>query len=112
MNHNPEGGSKGADSPEVFSADLSHEDLEKLAQDLEECAEGFVVRARDGDRDLSDSSELRPRDLPDLFRSKSGRLSVQVRYLYEGRRWCDTLTLLGERIRLIRIDLDSAFRTD
>ncbi len=80
------------------AVNLPMEQLAELCSDLEACADEVRVIVRDGARGNARASSLAR--VADEIRAGRG---VQLRYVYEGERWIDTLRPEEAGVRLIRM---------
>lgn len=91
--------------PPVHQAVLDHETLLQLARDIEGCTELIDVSVKYG-RDLRAQEcgvdALAPGELVALV--EAGQLAgVQLRYMFEGAQWWDTLLHRPDGVHLTRI---------
>lgn len=88
-------------SPELTQADLDSETLQQLLQDLGQLTEILEVSVKGGGTQRAQTSH---RDLAELaVKLEAGELrGVQVRYLWQGQHWLDTLMRTPTGVRIIR----------
>jgi hypothetical protein len=96
----------GAALPEVQDAVLDAPTLARLFTDLELGADvrEIVYKQSAAAADAAPG----PRDLAAAHHALAQRrvLGVQIRYLFGGRQWCDTLLPTAAGVRLVRIAQD------
>jgi len=95
---------KELDLPTLYKADLSTDKLDELLTDIQANSSWMEVRLRDasggpGNVELIDIAELSVR-LADSTRS-----SVQIRYGFEGKDWCDSILRTRDGFRLVRMEM-------
>ncbi|TNE89026.1 MAG: hypothetical protein EP330_12565 [Deltaproteobacteria bacterium] len=90
--------------PDLQDAMLDRATLHQLVADLEQHARVLEVRTKGGQARRADAA---PMDLRDALHAlETGAVfGVQVRYLYEGAEWRDTLMRLPEGVRLVRMQM-------
>ncbi len=91
---------------EVQEGLLDERQLEGLFADLAArvTVTGIVTKGGELQRAVADLITLEQAHAWLVARAVHG---VQVRYLFDGRAWCDTLLRAGEQVRLIRMDVSS-----
>lgn len=90
--------------PELTTAELNVEELSALFRDIVACTELLDVLVKGGAEQHADPNPVGLESARD--RLVSGRVrGMQVRYLYEGAEWRDTLVGGEGRFRLTRIRL-------
>lgn len=88
--------------PELQQASLDAETLEALLRDLDELTQVFQVVAKPNTRGEATPSGLTPESAVSMLLAEELR-GVQIRYLYQGDEWWDTLIRTDSDIRLTRI---------
>jgi len=88
--------------PELTTGVLDGETLSRLLADLGSCTEVLEVQVKGGAEVRARAGALGLQEAGALLLS-GGVRGVQVRYLYEGAVWCDTLIGGGAGIRLVRM---------
>ena len=95
--------------PELTGAILDAATLDRLFADLEACTEILEIQVKTGARDMVGGGGGRAgpglREARDMLASGSVR-AVQIRYGYDGGTWCDTLMVLPQGVRLVRMRLE------
>lgn len=90
--------------PELHDAVLDRATLHQLALDLESCARVLDVRTKGGRTARADAAPVDLREALAALES-GGVFAVQVRYLYEGAEWRDTLMRAPAGVRLVRMQI-------
>lgn len=88
--------------PRLHESELDVEGVRQLFEDLDACAEidRVQVRYREGGRAVDRKTTLH--EARDLL-SRGDALMVQIRYLFQGKVWCDTLIVRDGCVRLVRL---------
>ncbi len=89
--------------PEVFDSELDAAAVDALFRDLAALASPPEISLKHGATRYAEQAPAL-----DLVAARSALLAgdvraVQIRYLHEGKPWCDTLTRARSGFRLIRI---------
>lgn len=89
--------------PELRGGLLAHEEVEQLLADIAGCGELLAVIPKYGARDYVPGQAALT--LADARAALAGRTvrGLQLRYRHAGAEWWDTLMIVGERFRLVRI---------
>lgn len=92
--------------PDLHQAVLDPGTLNQLFEDIQQLTQVIEVKAK-----LASQEYALPDDLT-LFRAKELLLKrsvggVQIRYLYEGHQWFDTLLVKEQGIKLTRVNLSN-----
>jgi hypothetical protein len=93
-----------ASLPPLQQHDLDDEALDSLVRDLTQLAEILEVRGKRGPG-YATIEELPLHDAIGQLREQLIR-GVQIRYLFDGQEWLDTLIVTAAGIRLTRLLLD------
>src|SRR5208282_6032661 len=95
---------KASELSELQEGLLDADDLHALFGDIAERATvtGIVTKGGELQRAVADPITLEQAHSRLVTRVVHG---VQVRYLFDGREWCDTLLRDGEQVRLVRMEL-------
>jgi hypothetical protein len=95
-----------APAPELFETVLQPDEIDAYLADLAACAEDVTVTLRHGRLPLP-QADARHLDLPAAIRRlRDGEATgMQVRYRFDHLAWCDTLTLVPQGMRLVRLAL-------
>ncbi len=90
--------------PAVQDAMLDSATLARLFADLAQSADVRAILYKSSPE--AADAQLVPRDLADAHEALVQRsvLGVQIRYLFQGRQWWDTLLLTKDGVRLVRIE--------
>lgn len=91
--------------PELQQAVVDHETLDRLFQDIAACTKVLEVIPKFNDRAYVPESSLDLNSGRDLFLNHRLR-ALQLRYLYQGTEWWDTLMHLPGQVKLVRIQHD------
>ncbi|MFG0331318.1 MAG: hypothetical protein ACF8PN_15635 [Phycisphaerales bacterium] len=97
----PNESNDGAEPP-VRVAELDANDLAALQRDLDAHVDIESVRIRAGGRDERLDGEDRL-DRVIVAIGSGEAVAAQIRYRFDGARWCDTLMCRGGAIRLVRM---------
>ncbi|WP_018969501.1 hypothetical protein [Rubritalea marina] len=105
QNVEPPAGS-GIDFPELFQGALEPQALERLIADIKVCTQILEVIPKYASTGYVDDSEKV--DIDDAVQALvEGKLrGLQLRYLYEGDQWWDTLIRLPQGVKLVRVKHD------
>jgi hypothetical protein len=87
---------------DLLQADLTVEDVERLAEDLAAHAESLVIAVKGAAAERAPSL----RDVPAIVRARAAR-GIQIRYRFEGAEWTDTLMIVESGARLVRMKLSA-----
>lgn len=92
--------------PELNDTLLDAAEVEQLLRDIELCAEvtGVIPKFAARDR-IPDTAGITLAQARQLLTRRAVR-ALQLRYRYEDADWWDTLMLLGDQFRLVRIRHD------
>ena len=90
------------DLPIIHEALIDSETLDRLFSDVATCAELLEVIPKLTARNFVHPSQISLAEARDMLISQQLR-GVQLRYLFEGSQWWDTLLRTSEGVRLIRI---------
>lgn len=89
--------------PALQEGILDADTLRTLLFDIENAGQLLGVSLKWKCTELASAAEVSLTRVADLLLSKQ-LLGVQIRYLYAGRQWWDTLLPGGEGTRLVRIE--------
>lgn len=90
--------------PTVYEAMLTPERLAELLADLEVHAGEVDVRVRAVQETHSDSGRPELSIVGALLDQATGT-SVQIRYRFDGKLWCDSILHTAQGYRLVRMEL-------
>lgn len=97
--------------PELHGGLLAQEEVERLLADIENCGELLAIIPKYGTRDyVPEQVALTLADARAVLAARSVR-GLQLRYRHVGAEWWDTLMVVGEKFRLVRIRHDWAAPT-
>jgi hypothetical protein len=88
--------------PEVQVADLDGATFEAYFADLEECADVRSITLKSGPETRAEEPQVSLEQAHLLLIVGSIR-GAQIRYLFDGVAWIDTLVAQGESVRLVRV---------
>lgn len=89
--------------PEVFDSLLDAEALDALFRDLAALGSPLEISVKHGATRYAESAQAL--DLPAARAAlvRAEVRAVQIRYIHDGKRWCDTLMNAPSGVRIIRI---------
>ncbi|MCW5755578.1 MAG: hypothetical protein KIT24_12795 [Phycisphaeraceae bacterium] len=96
--------------PPMREAVLDDAAIESLLGDLEVFAQVDEIVIKSGRGMVGDAARATLADVRRLLGERSVR-GVQIRYVYDDARWLDTLMVVPEGIRLIRVRHDAFGQT-
>lgn len=91
------------DLPELSDAVLGAEELAALFRDYRHCVTVQEILVKTRPRDCDDGKPPTLDETEAMLRQRAVR-GVQVRYDFDGTLWCDTLMVVPNGIRLVRIE--------
>ena len=91
--------------PELSEALLDRETLERLFVDLDACTRVLDVLLKRGPTRRTDGRPVGLGEARDLLLTGEVR-GLQIRYLYQGVEWRDTLLRTPEGVRLVRMQME------
>ena len=92
--------------PDLNTTLLDAAQLEQLLRDIELCAQISEIIPKFAARGhVPDAASLSLTQARQLLATRAVR-GLQLRYLYEGAEWWDTVMLVGDRFRVVRIRHD------
>lgn len=86
--------------PELQNEVISWETVDSLLDDIVATTRLFAVLVKSAAGAMAESAD---RDLAAARRSLVGGQAVQLRYLYDGAEWWDTLIPVGDAVRIVRV---------
>ena len=92
------------DLPELQEGLLWSSEVQAFFSDLAARAEVIGIVTKGGEMIRAEAGPITLEQAQASLASRTVH-GVQVRYLFEGREWCDTLLWVGEQVRLIRLDV-------
>lgn len=95
------------DLPAIEEGLLGPAELQALFADLAARAAVTGIATKGGETARAEVGKVGPLTLAEAQAGLAARTvhGVQVRYLFAGREWCDTLLREGEQVRLVRMEL-------
>jgi hypothetical protein len=92
--------------PDLNMTLLDSAQVEQLFRDIEQCAQITEIIPKFAARgQVPDTAAVTLAEARELITTRSVR-GLQLRYHYEGADWWDTLMLVGDQFRLVRIRQD------
>ena len=88
--------------PELTEAVLDEATLDQLFLDIAACTRLLEVTVKLHPTSFAPQERVTLADARALIAARAVR-GVQVRYLYDGGEWCDTLIVGGQGVRVVRI---------
>jgi hypothetical protein len=89
--------------PDLNQAELDWSGVEALLRDIDALAQVTEIILKLGPRQMvADAAALTLVQTREILRQRSAR-AVQIRYRYDGADWWDTLMLLPECWKLVRV---------
>ena len=88
--------------PELTQARLDPATLDQLFVDIATCTKVIDVTAKLAPTQMVPQQRLTLDDAQELVRTRGVR-GVQIRYLYDGSEWWDTIIVNGDEVRVVRI---------
>jgi hypothetical protein len=88
--------------PELTQARLDPATLEQLFIDIAMCTKVIDVTAKLAAAEMIPRQRLTLDDAHELIRTRGVR-GVQIRYLYDGSEWWDTIIVNADGVRVVRI---------
>ena len=92
----------GQRMPELTQARLDPATLDQLFIDIATCTNVIDVTAKLAATRMVPKQRLTLDDAHELIRTRGVR-GVQIRYLYDGSEWWDTIIVNGDEVRVVRI---------
>lgn len=92
----------GQRMPELTQARLDAATLDQLFIDIATCTKVIDVTAKLAATQMVPQRKLTLDDAHALIRTRGVR-GVQIRYLYDGSEWWDTIIVNGDEVRVVRI---------
>jgi hypothetical protein len=92
----------GRRMPELTQARLDAATLDQLFIDIATCTKVIDVTAKLAATQMAPQRKLSLDDAHELIRTRGVR-GVQIRYLYDGSEWWDTIIVNGDEVRVVRI---------
>lgn len=109
MNSTPEPPSPPAPAPglpELHSATLDWDSVQRLLNDIEQCAQGIEILPKYAAQGrVPDAAAISLDQARELLADRRVR-GLQLRYHYDGAEWWDTLLVAEGRFRIVRIRQD------
>jgi hypothetical protein len=93
---------EGQRMPELTQARLDPATLDQLFIDIATCTNVIDVTAKLAATRMVPQQRLTLDDAHELIRTRGVR-GVQIRYLYDGSEWWDTIIVNGDEVRVVRI---------
>lgn len=94
--------------PELRSSTIDLAEVERLLNDIEACAQiTEIIPKQSAQGYVPETGVLTLDDARQLLRARSVR-GLQIRYRHESADWWDTLMVVGENFRLVRISHEFA----
>ncbi|MGZ8900168.1 MAG: hypothetical protein ACXW3Z_08740 [Limisphaerales bacterium] len=92
--------------PDLTTAPLDAAQVDQLLRDIEQCAQITEIIPKYASREhVPDAANISLAQARELLATRAVR-GMQIRYRYEGADWWDTLMLVGDQYRLVRIRHD------
>ena len=89
--------------PEVRSSTIDLAEVERLLNDIEACAQiTEIIPKQSAQGYAPETGTLTLDDARQLLRARTVR-GLQIRYRHDGADWWDSLMVVGENFRLVRI---------
>ena len=88
--------------PEIGEGLLIPSELAQLFRDYDRCTGSVEIVVKGGRGYVTNQSQPKLQEAEQLLLQRGVR-GIQVRYEYEGARWCDTLMPTDGGVRLVRI---------
>ena len=97
--------------PDLNTSMLDAAQVDQLLRDIELCAQITEIIPKVAARgQVPDTASLTLAQARELLAARAVR-GLQIRYRYEGADWWDTLMLVGDQFRLVRIRHDFSAET-
>ncbi len=93
--------------PDLHQAVLDEDTVDQLFADIAELTEVLEVICKGAPDAYANAGSISLDAARSLLRCGTAR-AVQVRYVHDGRPWCDTLTVTPDGVRLVRIAHDTS----
>ena len=89
--------------PELRSSTIDLAEVERLLNDIEACAQiTEIIPKQSAQGYAPETGTLMLDDARQLLRARTVR-GLQIRYRHDGAYWWDTLMVVGQNFRLVRI---------